>query len=91
MNKHKQTNESTIEELQARNAELEKQNEALQAKIKWLEEQFRLSQHKKFGASSEKTNPDQLELPLLMKLKSQRMPKWKNLHLKRLLINGRSL
>ncbi|WP_342580823.1 IS66 family transposase [Ureibacillus sp. FSL W7-1570] len=64
MNKHKQTNESTIEELQARNAELKKQNEALQAKIKWLEEQFRLSQHKKFGASSEKTNPDQLELPL---------------------------
>ncbi len=37
MNKHKQTNESTIEELQARNAELKKQNEALQAKIKWLE------------------------------------------------------
>jgi len=64
MNKHKQTHESTIEELQARNAELKKQNEALQAKIKWLEEQFRLSQHKKFGASSEKTNPDQLELPL---------------------------
>lgn len=29
-----------------------------------MEEQFRLSQHKKFGASSEKTNPDQLELPL---------------------------
>lgn len=64
MNKHKQTNESTIEELQARNAELKKQNEALQAKIKWLEEQFRLSQHKKFGTSSEKTNPDQLEFPL---------------------------
>ncbi|KOP80915.1 transposase, partial [Lysinibacillus sp. FJAT-14745] len=54
----------TIEELAAKNAELEKQNEALQAKLKWLEEQFRLSQQKKFGASSEKTNPDQLALSL---------------------------
>lgn len=62
----KTTNElqDTIEELAAKNAELEKQKEVLEAKIKWLEEQFRLSQHKKFGTSSEKTNPDQLELPL---------------------------
>ncbi|GEN85154.1 transposase [Sporosarcina luteola] len=29
-----------------------------------MEEQFRLSQQKKFGASSEKSNPDQLELPI---------------------------
>lgn len=54
----------TIEELAAKNAELEKQNEALQAKLKWLEEQFRLSQQRKFGASSEKTNPDQIALSL---------------------------
>ena len=54
----------TIEELAAKNAELEKQNEVLQAKLKWLEEQFRLSQQKKFGASSEQTNPDQLALSL---------------------------
>jgi len=52
----------TIEELAAKNAELEKQNEALQAKLKWLEEQFCLSQQQKFGASSEKTNPDQFAL-----------------------------
>ncbi|WP_445327037.1 IS66 family transposase [Sporosarcina sp. FSL K6-1508] len=55
---------STIEELAAKNMELEKQNEALQAKLNWLEEQFRLSQQRKFGASSEKTNPDQLALSL---------------------------
>ena len=62
----KTTNElqSTIEELAAKNADLEKQKEVLEAKIKWLEEQFRLSQQKKFGASSEKSNPDQMELPL---------------------------
>ncbi len=62
----KTTNElqDTIEELAAKNADLEKQKEVLEAKIKWLEEQFRLSQQKKFGASSEKTNPDQIELPL---------------------------
>jgi len=54
----------TIEELTAKNAELEKQNEVLLAKLNWLEEQFRLSQQQKFGASSEKTNPDQLALSL---------------------------
>ncbi|WP_341300891.1 IS66 family transposase [Lysinibacillus sp. FSL H8-0500] len=64
MDKNEVVNSPTIEELTAKNAELEKQNEVLQAKLKWLEEQFRLSQHKKFGTSSEKTNPDQLELLL---------------------------
>lgn len=54
----------TIEELTAKNTELVKQNEVLQAKLNWLEEQFRLSQQKKFGASSEKTNQDQLALSL---------------------------
>ena len=43
---------------------MEKQNEALLAKLNWWEAQFRLSQQKKFGASSEKTNPDQLALLL---------------------------
>jgi len=56
--------QATIEKLSAENADLEKQKEVLEAKIKWLEEQFRLSQQKKFGASSEKSNPDQLELLL---------------------------
>lgn len=64
MEKNVLKNSFTIEELSVRNAELEKQNEVLQAKLKWFEEQFRLSQHQKFGTSSEKTNPDQLELSL---------------------------
>jgi transposase len=54
-----------LEMLEEHNAELEaklkKQNE-LEAKLKWFEEQFRLLQQKRFGISSEKTNPDQLEL-----------------------------
>ena len=64
MEKLAAVSQSTIEELETRNTELEKQNEALQAKLKWFEEQFRLSQQQKFGASSEKTNPDQLALSL---------------------------
>src|SRR5690606_28344383 len=39
-------------------------NEELEAKLKWYEEQFRLLQKQKYGASSEKTNEDQLSLPL---------------------------
>lgn len=47
----------TIESLQA-------QVNELTAKVKWYEEQFRLSQQKRFGSSSEKTNPNQIELEL---------------------------
>jgi transposase len=61
----------TLEQLQQHNAQLEQQNTKqahelaeLSAKLKWYEEQFRLAQQKRFGASSEKTNPDQLELNL---------------------------
>jgi adenine specific DNA methylase Mod len=36
----------------------------LTAKLKWYEEQFRLAQQKRIGASSEKTSHDQLELNL---------------------------
>lgn len=64
MEKIEQHSSFTIEELATKNAELEKQNEVLQAKLNWLEAQFRLSQQKKFGASSEKSNPDQLALML---------------------------
>ena len=55
MEKHADT--PTIESLQQRIIELS-------AKLKWYEEQFRLAQKKRFGASSEQTHPDQLELPL---------------------------
>ena len=64
MVKIEQTPTLTIEELAKKNAALEKQNEALMAKLNWWEAQFRLSQQKKFGASSEKTNKDQLALTL---------------------------
>src|SRR5690625_2680576 len=54
----------TIENLQNENAQLEQQNAELTAKLKWYEEQFRLAQKRRFGSSSEKTDPGQLELPL---------------------------
>lgn len=54
----------TTEDLLKQNADLEKEIETLRAKINWLEEQFRLSQQRRFGSSSEKTNSDQLELSL---------------------------
>jgi transposase len=60
----KRTEPLTPEELQQQNEKLIRQNAELSAKLKWYEEQFRLAQHKRFGASSEKTNPDQLELIL---------------------------
>ena len=41
---------------------LEQENEELKAKVKYYEEQFRLSQSQKFGASSEKTDPEQLSV-----------------------------
>ena len=47
------------------NAEILKQNQQiaeLNAKLKWYEEQFRLSREKQFGASSEKTDPEQINL-----------------------------
>jgi transposase len=74
----------TIEELQKRleqlekdNAELEakliKQNE-LEAKLHWLEEQLRLHQLKRFGTSSEKTDPNQLELTLFNETEAEANP-----------------
>jgi transposase len=41
---------------------LEKEIVELKALVKYYEEQYRLSQHKKFGSSSEKTSPGQTEL-----------------------------
>lgn len=53
-----------LELLEKQNAELEKEKADMEAKLNWFQEQLRLHQLKRFGASSEKTNPDQLELPL---------------------------
>ncbi|MDD4590338.1 MAG: IS66 family transposase, partial [Parabacteroides sp.] len=52
----------TIEQLNDKILQLEQQNAELDAKLKWYEEQFRLSRQKQFGASSEKTSPEQLNL-----------------------------
>jgi transposase len=44
--------------------ELRKENVELKTLLKYYEERFKLLQQKKFGKSSEKTNPRQKELPL---------------------------
>ncbi|MBC9786734.1 IS66 family transposase, partial [Heliobacterium chlorum] len=51
-----------LAELQKRCEQLEQQNAELMTKLKWFEEQFRLSQHRRFGASSERTVPEQPQL-----------------------------
>jgi transposase len=57
-------NDPTLEELQQQNQKLTEQNAELSAKLKWYEEQFKLAQQRRFGASSEKTPPEQMELNL---------------------------
>lgn len=82
----KKTNHSTtnptIEELlervqllEKKNAELEakleKEKTESQAKINWLKEQLRLHRLKRFGASSERTLPGQLELTLFNEVENE--------------------
>ena len=52
----------TVEVLKNKCTILEHENQELATKLKWYEEQFRLSQSKRFGASSEKTSLEQLAL-----------------------------
>lgn len=54
----------TIEELQQQTKKQAEQIAALSAKLKWYEDQLQLAQQKRFGASSERTHPDQLALDL---------------------------
>lgn len=56
------TSPETTEQLRARCESLEKEKAELNAKLKWFEEQFRLSKQRQFGASSEKTDGNQLSL-----------------------------
>ncbi len=51
-----------IAELQKSIEQLTQLNAELAAKVAWYEEQFRLSQQHRFGASSERTDPDQPRL-----------------------------
>ena len=67
--KNTTTTPTIIEYLQQQNAglakqitELVKQITELKSKLAWFEEQVRLSQQKRFGSSSERTDQNQLEL-----------------------------
>lgn len=51
-----------IEQLNDEILTLKQQNAELDARIKWYEEQFRLSRQRQFGASSEKTSAEQINL-----------------------------
>lgn len=52
---------TTLEELNAYCSALEQQNAELMQRLQWLEEQFRLAQKRRFGSSSERTDPDQVK------------------------------
>jgi len=54
--------ETIIQELENRCALLEQQNAELTSKVSWFEEQFRLSQQRRFGRSSEQTGAGQIQL-----------------------------
>ena len=56
------TGENTTEELQNKLALQEQKIAELTAKVAWFEEQYRLSNKRQFGPSSEQTNPDQLNI-----------------------------
>ena len=51
-----------VERLKTENAKLAAECERLGAVNQWYLEQFRLAKHKQYGASSEKTHPEQLQL-----------------------------
>lgn len=51
-----------MESLKDQCALQEQKIEELSAKLQWYEEQFRLAQQQKYGASSEKTHPEQLSM-----------------------------
>jgi transposase len=62
------------EDLQQKTVRLEQEIVELSAKLKWYEEQFRLAQQKRFGASSEKTHPDQLIIDLFNEAEAEANP-----------------
>ncbi|GEA17575.1 hypothetical protein E306M_07090 [Moorella sp. E306M] len=64
----------TIEELQERCVQLERENAELTAKLNWFMEQFRLSKKRQFGVSSERTTPLQEQLLLFNEAEADARP-----------------
>ncbi len=52
----------SYDSLQEKNEKLEQKVAYLTRQLTWYEEQLRLAQHKRFGASSERSDADQLRL-----------------------------
>jgi transposase len=77
MNNMPKPDTKTIDELQNRCALLEQQNAELAAKLRWFEEQFRLSQQRRFGSSSERTDTNQLELQFFNEAEMEAQPEQK--------------
>lgn len=74
MEKRTDSNTPTIEALREERDALKRENAELTLKLKWFQEQFRLSQTRQFGVSSEKTNLEQLTLPLFNEAESDANP-----------------
>jgi len=64
----------TIEELQKRCVQLERENAELTAKLNWFMEQFRLIKHRQFGASSERTVSEQQQLSFFNEAEVEAQP-----------------
>lgn len=58
--KEQKLNNTPIDELKNENEKLQHELEIANAKIKWYEEQFKLSVAKKYGKSSDKVDDSQI-------------------------------
>lgn len=63
------------EQLEQEYAKLQQLVAELSARLKWYDEQFRLARHRQFGASSERTPPEQLHLGLFNEPEAEADPK----------------
>lgn len=74
MTKSNEISPKTTEQLEDRVSKLEREKAELELQLRWYKEQFSLQQKQKFGRSSEKTDPDQLELPLFNEAEQEQNP-----------------
>jgi len=63
-----------VESLQKQCVSLTQQNAELKQKIAWYEEKLRLQQQRRFGTSSERTNPDSVQLDLFNEAETEAEP-----------------